>query len=381
MRKRVLAVLPLAVVLGLTLVMADGGANHQTKQSGAIKLGTSGGNVNDISSAFCCSGTLGALVQDGSGTYILSNNHVLGLSGNASVGDDISQPGLIDVGCRASQTTTVANFTLAAPFGSSNVDAALARVVSGAVSSSGEILDVGVPSSGSRTAAANMQVAKSGRTTGFTCGNVTSTSTDVTVQYQAGCNQGKKFTVTYTNQVVVGGGTFSAGGDSGSLIVEASSSRPVALLYAGSSTTTIGNPVADVTSALGITFVGGPDHPTNVACPSGGGGGGGGGKPCKGKKCSGGGAAQQARVTMEQALAAKRQYAPILMQDDAVQGVGVGLDDDGEPVVVIYLEMGRMHRPLPEMMLGVRSKIVVTDRFRAYGWNEKLMPAGACKGK
>jgi len=380
MRKRVFAALPLAVVLGLSLVMADGGANHQNAQSTPIELGTSGGNVNDRSNAFCCSGTLGALVTKGGANYILSNNHVLGLSGNATVGDDISQPGLIDVGCNVNATTTVADFSEAAAFGSSNVDAAIAQARSGAVNLSGEIIDVGVPSSTLATVAPNIQVAKSGRTTGFTCGNVSSISTDVSVQYQAGCNQGKKFTVTYTDQVVVGSSSFSAGGDSGSLIVEASNSRPFALLYAGSSSTTIGNPIQDVTNALGVTFVGGSDHAVNTTCPTPGGGGGG---ACKGKNCGSSGRErpEQARVTIEQAQLAKRQYAASLMQDDAVMGVGVGIDDDGEPVVVIYVEEGRDHRPLPTMMAGVRAKIIRTDRFRAFGWNEKLMPAGTCKAK
>ncbi len=66
------------------------------------------------------------------------------------------------------------------------------------------------------------------------------------MQYQQGCNKGKKFTINYTNQVVVGSGTFSAGGDSGSLIVSQSAAHPTALLYAGSSSTTIGNPISEV---------------------------------------------------------------------------------------------------------------------------------------
>jgi hypothetical protein len=41
----------------------------------------------------------------------------------------------------------------------------------------------------------------------------------VNVQYQRGCGQGKKFTVAYTNQVVIQSSNFSAGGDSGLLIV------------------------------------------------------------------------------------------------------------------------------------------------------------------
>jgi hypothetical protein len=121
-----------------------------------------------------------------------------------------------------------------------------------------------------------MTLAKSGRTTGLTCGEVSSISTDVRVQYQQGCNQGKKFIVDYINQVVVSGSSFSAGGDSGSLMVDAATARPVALLYAGSSSTTVGNPISDVLAAfldlgIDVSFVGGMDQA--VTCPSTGGGG------------------------------------------------------------------------------------------------------------
>lgn len=54
-----------------------------------------------------------------------------------------------------------------------------------------------------------------------------------------GCGSGKKFLVTYTNQIVINSSTFSAGGDSGSLIVSntnPSCRQPVALLYAGAVT-------------------------------------------------------------------------------------------------------------------------------------------------
>jgi hypothetical protein len=54
--------------------------------------------------------------------------------------------------------------------------------------------------------------------------------------------------------------SFSAGGDSGSLIVDSATSSPVALLFAGSSTTTIANPVGEVAQDLGVSFVGGGAH-------------------------------------------------------------------------------------------------------------------------
>src|SRR5262249_38299319 len=139
-------VLTLAVALiSPGALRADGGAQHQAAQDMPIKLGTSGGNVKDASKAFCCSGTLGGLVARNGAQYLLSNNHVLGRSGAAIEGEDVSQPGLIDSGCRP--RTIVADFSDAAPLGRSNVDAALAQVRAGAVSATGEIIDVGVPAS------------------------------------------------------------------------------------------------------------------------------------------------------------------------------------------------------------------------------------------
>ena len=49
-------------------------------------------------------------------------------------------------------------------------------------------------------------------------------------------------------------GSFSAGGDSGSGIVTVGGLNPVALLFAGSSSYTITNPIDDVLSAFGVTI-------------------------------------------------------------------------------------------------------------------------------
>src|SRR4029078_2866829 len=131
-----------AVLIGgslLTSGLADSGANHRVRN---MHFGVSGGNVNDINSRFCCSGTLGARVSDGTTQYILSNNHVLARGDQAAAGEDVSQPGLIDNNCNVS--TVVADFTIASPLGS-NVDAAIAQLRSGQMDSSGFIEDVGVP--------------------------------------------------------------------------------------------------------------------------------------------------------------------------------------------------------------------------------------------
>src|SRR5215471_17598913 len=100
------------LLFSVGLVLAQGGAN-QVKQGLPISLGTSGGNVHDLTHRFCCSGTLGALVADTSNTqFILSNNHVLADTDTATPGDDISQPGLADLGC----VLTAANSNIVAHF-------------------------------------------------------------------------------------------------------------------------------------------------------------------------------------------------------------------------------------------------------------------------
>src|SRR5262245_8625036 len=353
----------LLIIVAITLLLsspklvskglADNGPTHQVQNS---HFGVSGGNVNDITKRFCCSGTLGALVQDtNGGFYILSNNHVLGLSDKASPGDDISQPGLIENGCRPQRI--VADFTTAPLLGPSNVDAAIAQLrlnIPNQMDTSGFIEDIGVICSDVRTPEVNLSVAKSGRTTGSTTGTIASTDTDVRVQYQARCGQGKKFIVSYNDQVVIGSSTFSAGGDSGSLIVTNDANhQPVALLFAGSSTTTIGNPIGEVltqlTAALGktVSFVG-------VSCPS-----------------STNTLANNIALPqdVERAREAKKRHGRGLMLRPGVIGVGVGDAEDNsrEGAVIVFVDKTSGFTPaLPERVDKVKVRVVFTDPFVAY---------------
>jgi hypothetical protein len=71
---------------------------------------------------------------------------------------------------------------------------------------------------------------------------------------------GAAFTKRFTGQIVVGnnGSKFLNSGDSGSIMVEdvATNPRAISLLYAGSSTNAIANPINQVLSFLGATMVG-----------------------------------------------------------------------------------------------------------------------------
>src|SRR5436305_13509064 len=242
-----------------------------------MELGTSGGNANDESAKFCCSGTLGALVNRGGSNYILSANHVLARSGSGKQGDPIIQPGLTDVSCTSSRAHAVATLSQMAPLKSSNVDAALALITPGAVDTGGGILElgadagVGAPASGNATPAVGEKVAKSGRSTALTCSSISSVNTSAKVDYQPSCNAGTSFSVTFTNQFVISGASFSASGDSGALVVDSGTAQPVGLLYAGNDTSTVANPIEQVLSALADpstgavpAVVGGAQH--TVAC-------------------------------------------------------------------------------------------------------------------
>jgi len=331
---------------------ADSGANHQVRN---INFGVSGGNVNDITARFCCSGTLGSLVESGGTQYILSCNHILARSDQAAVGEDISQPGLIDNNCQI--PPIVADFTTASPLGT-NVDAAIAQLRAGAMDSTGFIEVIGTISSVVKAPSVGLSVAKSGRTTGFTTGTIASVNTSVSVQYQKNCGSGKKFVVSYTNQVVINSRTFSAGGESGSLIVSNNfCNQPVALLYAGSSTTTIGNPIGEVLSKLSarlgnsVSFVGS----TCSAAPE---------IASVNRQTP-----EPSEASVARSLEVMRARETELMSRPGIIGVGVGASetDPNEASIVVYIDANaQFSANVPRRINGVRVRRVYTEPFVAY---------------
>ena len=360
-----------AFVLAVT-VAADNGPNHQQPSD---QFGTSGGNINDITRRFCCSGTLGALVSDGSTFYILSNNHVLARSGQAAAGEDVSQPGLIDNNCNPG--LIVADFRAAAPLGSSNVDAAIATLRPGAMDERGTIMDIGVPGSTVTAPSVGLAVSKSGRTTGRTNGSIGAINANVNVQYQQNCGQGKKFVISYTGQIIINSSSFSAGGDSGSLIVtNTSAHNPVGLLYAGSSSTTIANPIGQVLTRLGTAL--GRSVSFNL------GGGGSGGVAGRGGR----GGQQVATSTLSDSEvargnSAKEKHAAKLMSDAAILAVGVGEDpaSPGRAAVIIYANRGQARAAIARELDGVATDVIETDPIVAYGWNAARGGAGSCQAR
>jgi hypothetical protein len=254
-------------------------------------------------------------------------------------------------------------------FAPSNVDAAIAAIATTPtleVDTTGTILDLGVAGTANIAAAppsvslanpstvlgANEGVAKSGRSSGLTCSTLQSINTQVSVDYKSACNGAVAFTALYNNQLIINGGTFSAAGDSGSLIVTSDTARPVGLLYGGNSTTTAANPIQDVftafTNGSGTpTIVGGADHSVScapqVSLPS----------ANPGPALS---ATERRRVSSVQ-----QRRSGELMQDPAVVSVDIGASEDNpsEGALVIQLS-GATRSSIPPVIDGVRTRVIFT---------------------
>jgi hypothetical protein len=221
-----------------------------------VPIGVSAGNLNDLTYLFpfCTVGTLGFRARGSNNQYYgISNNHVFAVENLAQIGDPIVQPGMADNGCRSTtddQIGTLADYVpLNFTRGSTNlVDAAAASVTTATVDNKTPVNGYGSPSSSIVTATLNMAVQKYGRTTVLTHGSVTGIDATIKVRYDKG------HSATFIHQIVITGsnGAFSDSGDSGSLIVtDNSTANPVGLLFAGSPSTTIANPIGAVLAELG----------------------------------------------------------------------------------------------------------------------------------
>ena len=364
-------------------------ASHQAHLPVPVQLGSSSGNNSDYDSshgqlADCCGGTLGALLQDGSGAqFVLSNNHVLARSDQSLAGETIIQPGLIDNACTpfgfGPGATPVATLTgypaLSSP--ATNVDAAIARVTPGSVDPRGNILELGARQADGTLAAAppgvsstggkgepaslGMTVAKSGRTTGLTCGTVSAVNLDVVVDYFTDCAEtSHSLSKVFTNQIAVSGVNFSDAGDSGALVVDSANAEPVGLFFAGGTDLNgvehaIANPSGEVLAALNsqvptqsgpasYSFVGGADHP--VACLSYGG-------------------AKQADASTLSLTTAEREHAEAALSLAQLQlspgvvrvEVAVSKDEPGLAAIAFHFD-GGSYPVLPNLIGGVPTMLV-----------------------
>jgi hypothetical protein len=223
--------------------------------------------VGDLSALVSCgasvghhaitAGTAGCLVERAGSVsrFVLSNNHVLANSSDigppggpgapSAVGDDILQPGPLDGGTRPADVVAQLSSWVPLDFtGAPNtVDAAIAEVTrighfTPDISHIGKITLPPIP------AVLYQSVRKWGRTTNHSVGVIMDLAATIRVRY------GTKLAL-FDDQLGiqgVGAAPFSAGGDSGSLIVDAVTKQPVGLLFAGGGVMTFANVIADVLS-------------------------------------------------------------------------------------------------------------------------------------
>jgi hypothetical protein len=283
----------------------------------------------------------------------------------------------VDVSCTSSKAHVVANLSQMASLKTSNVDAALALIVPGTVDTTGGILELGSlggaasPASGTATPSVGEGVAKSGRSTGLTCSSISSVNTTSKVDYQPSCNQGTTFSVTFSNQLVISGGSFSASGDSGSLVVDSNTAQAVGLLYAGSSTDTVANPINDVLNALSDpntgevpAIVGGAQHSI----------------PCASAHSASAPAAAARAMSAERfgrAKNIKQKYERELFKQPAVLAVGVGHTESSsdQPAMIVYVDKHQLPPSLPKALDGIPIRVIPSEHFRAFGWNEPVRAA------
>lgn len=342
-------------------------------------MGATGGNAGDSHTSgnkvTCCGGTLGALIQRDGTFFVLSANHVLAKSNAAAIGDPITQPGLDNNNCDAGPT--VANLSEFPDLKTSNVDAAIAAIVPGQVDTSGSILGLGAATSTAIAAAppsatlalpptvlaSNEGVAKVGSSTGQTCSTVTSINTSVKVDYSQTCGGATSFTTIFNNQVIIQGGSFSASGDSGSLVVTTDTARPVGLLYAGNTTSSSANPIQDVLQALqnpsthaAPTVVGAGDHA--VSCVSNVAG------AATSAQAQAASSTAHARIStvpaddLARAEDVRQRHSAELLADAAVSSVQVDASADapGRPAIEVHLS--HASQAVPAQIEGIRTRIV-----------------------
>ncbi len=190
-------------------------------------------------------------------TFVLSNNHVLANENRSSIGDAVIQPGSLDGGNENSDRIGHLYDYVPLRFedpSSSNpppvnrVDAACAEIERFG-SFSREIFWVGYPKGWRRRQSVMDAVArgedlvqKTGRTTGYTRGQINAVDFDGWVGYDTG-------DAWFEDQLLITPGDFSDSGDSGSCILD-TDENIVGLLFAGGATHTIANFIEDVWNLL-----------------------------------------------------------------------------------------------------------------------------------
>jgi len=173
---------------------------------------------------------------------VVTNNHVAANENDAEPGDNILQPGRFDGGNNTDKDRIgeLEDFVEITD-NDNKVDLAWYSVDGRKVNS--YIPSIGVPTETAEVTEGD-EVKKFGRTTGLEKAKVLSTDARVRVNYSSGVKE-------FEDQVIAE--SFSAGGDSGSAVVD-SQGRLVGLLFAGSSRVTVFNKINHVLNKSGLAL-------------------------------------------------------------------------------------------------------------------------------
>jgi hypothetical protein len=210
-------------------------------------------------------GTIGTCVYDMVGTqgnpvgmpqhyYILSNNHVLANSNNATPGDAVLQPGPFDGGTNPADRIAALSRFIPITF-DPPVPRFLHRNLVDCAVAEGEFHDLkreihwvghlrGWRTRAQVTVGTLLQ--KTGRTTNYTTGRITAVNATVDVNYGGGR------IARFRDQILTT--PMSAGGDSGSIVADRENFA-IGLLFAGSTQVTILNQIQHVRSLLRVEIV------------------------------------------------------------------------------------------------------------------------------
>jgi hypothetical protein len=187
-------------------------------------------------------GTLGYFFVYKNMPVILSNNHVLANVDKARPSDTIVQPGIYDGGHLMDRVGQFIETKKLRRFGFNFVDAAIASVER---KFELEIPVIGIPVGVSKPEL-GMEIEKVGRTTGYSSGIIEDIHAIVRISY------GLDGELSFANQCI--SSIPSAGGDSGSVMVDKKSKNIVGLLFAGSEISTIFTEIQRVMNALNISY-------------------------------------------------------------------------------------------------------------------------------
>jgi hypothetical protein len=200
-----------------------------------IRVKTNAPNVNE---GFI--GTLGAVVKNGDNDqYILSCNHILAVNGRVPKHADIVSAEFVGTEQTIAKPGRFIEFQRD---GNNSVDCAVAPTLSNTVQATfpaGFALSPGGPADPTP----RMNVTKFGAATERTYGNIVDIDADLNIDYSFG-------TFRFDHQVIIESGKdnepFATAGDSGSIVVDTSTNRAVAMIFAASGRFAVACPLQKV---------------------------------------------------------------------------------------------------------------------------------------